>query len=144
MEAGAAARWEQQASFGYKTGIAVSTFLPEGKQFMIRFDRDERLPTDKDELAHMLATLQLAAAHAQQAALRLLVPPAPEISPPELTRRELEILEWKSAGKTAAETAQILCISRHTVTIHARALLAKLNATSKHQAVLTALKHRLI
>ena len=144
VESNAGDLWEEQAPYGYKTGIAVSTYLPGSRQFIFGFDRDQPLPTKDDDLIRMFAILQLAAAHAQQAADRLLVSQPPGIVTPELTRREIEILKWTSDGKTAAETAQILCISPHTVTFHVRSILNKLNATNKHQAVRTAMKHGLI
>jgi DNA-binding CsgD family transcriptional regulator len=144
VNAGAADLWEEQAPFGYKTGIAVSLHIPGGKQFMLGFDRSEPLPTRDEDLTRMLADLQLAAVHAQDAASRLLLPQPPNQARPSLTRRELEILKWTAAGKTAGETAMILCISTHTVTYHMRTILHKLNASNKHKAVLNAMAQGLI
>jgi DNA-binding CsgD family transcriptional regulator len=144
VNAGAGDLWEEQAPFGYKTGIAVSLHIPGSKQFMLGFDREDPLPTRDEELTRMLADLQLVAVHAQDAAARLLLPPAPDAAKPSLTKRELEILKWTAAGKTAGETAQILCISTHTVTYHVRTILEKLNATNKHKAVLNAIALGLI
>lgn len=144
VAAGAGDLWEKQAPFGYKTGIAVSLHIPGSKQFMLGFDREEPLPTRDEELTRLLADLQLLAVHAQDAAARLLLPPPADAAKPALTKRELEILKWTAAGKTAGETAQILCISTHTVTYHVRAILEKLNATNKHKAVLNAISLGLI
>jgi DNA-binding CsgD family transcriptional regulator len=144
VNAGAGDLWEEQAPFGYKTGIAVALHIPGGKHFMLGFDRHEPLPARDEDLTRLLADLQLAAVHAQDAASRLLMPSAPSREKPSLTRRELEILKWTAAGKTAAETATILCISSHTVTYHMRTILHKLNASNKHKAVLNAMAHGLI
>jgi DNA-binding CsgD family transcriptional regulator len=139
VNAGAGDLWEQQAVFGYKTGIAVSLHIPGGRQFMLGFDRSDPLPAGDEELTRMLADLQLGAVHAQDAAARLLQPAPTQKSIPTLTKRELEILKWTAAGKTAGETAQILCISSWTVTYYMRSILDKFQATNKHKAVLTAM-----
>lgn len=139
VNAGAGDLWEEQAVYGYKTGIAVSLHIPGGRQFMLGFDRAEPLPGGDEELTRMLADLQLGAVHAQDAAARLLQPSPVGQSIPTLTKRELEILKWTAAGKTAGETAQILCISSWTVTYYIRSILTKFNATNKHKAVLTAM-----
>ncbi len=139
VNAGAGDLWEEQAVFGYKTGIAVSLHIPGGRQFMLGFDRTDPLPGGDEELTRMLADLQLGAVHAQDAAARLLQPAPIQQSVPTLTKRELEILKWTAAGKTAGETAQILCISSWTVTYYMRSILTKFQVTNKHKAVLTAM-----
>ncbi|MBK6790138.1 MAG: autoinducer binding domain-containing protein [Betaproteobacteria bacterium] len=75
VEHGAADLWEQQATYGYRTGIAMALHLPEGKHFLLGVDRDQPLPADPEELQRLVADLQLFAVHAQDAAMRLLVPP---------------------------------------------------------------------
>src|SRR6516225_3047809 len=104
VNAGAGDLWEQQAAFGYRNGIAVSLHIPGGRHFMLGFDRPDPLPSRDEELTRMLADLQLAAVHAQDAAARLLRPAPAAAGGPALTRRELEILKWAAAGKTAGET----------------------------------------
>ena len=36
--------WEEQAQFGYNTGIAMALHLPEGRHFVLGVDRDKPLP----------------------------------------------------------------------------------------------------
>jgi DNA-binding CsgD family transcriptional regulator len=139
VNAGAADLWEEQAVFGYKTGIAVSLHIPGGRQFMLGFDRVEPLPMGDEELTRMLADLQLGAVHAQDAAARLLIPSMMGKAIPNLTKRELEILKWTAAGKTAGEIAQILNISSWTVTYYMRSILSKFQVPNKHAAVLIAM-----
>ena len=110
---------------------------------MLGFDRDQTLPKRGDELTSMLASLQLMAVHAQDAALRLFAPPS-TFRDPKLTPRELEVLKWSARGKTGAEMARILDVSEHTVVFHTRNLLVKLGANSKHHAVLNAMALGLI
>ena len=111
---------------------------------MLGFDRVEALPSEDEKLTRLLADLQLGAVHAQDAAARLLQPVVKTDAVPTLTKRELEILKWTAAGKTAGETAQILCISSWTVTYYMRSILGKLQASNKHKAVLNAMALGLI
>ena len=63
---------------------------------------------------------------------------------PGLTPRELEALRWTMEGKTAWEVGQILSITERTAVLHLQNAMRKLGATSKHQAVLKALRLGLI
>jgi DNA-binding CsgD family transcriptional regulator len=137
-------KWEVQAQFGYRTGIALALHLPEGRHFFIGVDRDQPLPKDSVELTRMVADLQLFAVHAQDVALRVLVPPTPQLDLPQLTPRELESLRWTMEGKTAWEVGNILGISERTAVLHVNNATHKLGCVNKHQAVLKALRLRLI
>jgi DNA-binding CsgD family transcriptional regulator len=136
--------WEQQAQFGYRTGIAMALHLPEGKHFLLGVDRDRALPTDPNELQRLVADLQLFAVHAQEAAMRLLVPPELQPERPALTPRELEALRWTMEGKTAWEVGAVLGISERTAVLHINNAMHKLKCVNKHQAVLKALRLGLI
>jgi DNA-binding CsgD family transcriptional regulator len=137
-------KWESQARFGYRTGIALALHLPEGKHFYIGVDRDQALPASSAEVTRMVADLQLFAVHAQDVALRLLVPPSPQPDLPNLTPRELESLRWTMEGKTAWEVGNILGISERTAVLHVNNATHKLGCINKHQAVLKALRLGLI
>jgi DNA-binding CsgD family transcriptional regulator len=136
--------WEQQASFGYRTGIAMALHLPEGRHFALGVERDQPLPTDGGELTRLVADLQLFAVHAQDAALRVMSPAPNNEHRPALTPRELEALRWTMAGKTAWEVGAILGISERTAVLHVTNAMKKLDCSSKHQAVLKALRLGLI
>lgn len=136
---GAGDVWEQQATFGYCTGIAVALHLPGHRHFLLGVDRQKKLPKSDDRLTRLLADLQLLAVHAQDAAVRLMVHGGAVDDGSDLTQRELEVLRWTMAGKSAWEVGQILRISEGTVHFHARSTIRKLNVTDKHQAVLKAL-----
>jgi len=67
---------------------------------------------------------------------------AHETTPPntqELKEREREVLRWTAVGKTSSEIGVILGISTRTVNFHITAILAKLDAVNKTQAVIRAL-----
>ena len=136
--------WEEQAQFGYNTGIAMALHLPEGRHFVLGVDRDKPLPSDAGELQRVVADLQLFAVHAQEAALRLLLPEAQQPEKPSLTPRELEALHWTMEGKTAWEVGAILGISERTAVLHVNNAMHKLGCVSKHAAVLKALRLGLI
>ena len=73
------------------------------------------------------------------------IPPAPPEEPLEkLTDREEEILKLLVAGLSNKEIAQQLSLSEGTVKNHISAILAKLHANDRTQAVLTALKRGLV
>ena len=58
-----------------------------------------------------------------------------------LTPREIEILQQFAAGRNTDEVASELFVSTHTVNSHLHSVLAKLEARSKLEAVLFALRH---
>ncbi|MEB0206218.1 helix-turn-helix domain-containing protein [Pseudomonas sp. CCC3.1] len=69
--------------------------------------------------------------------------PKPYSSPhfvPTLTPKEQEILEWCAQGKTSAEVAIILKRSEATINFHIANLRLKFGVTSRHAAVLKAIK----
>jgi DNA-binding CsgD family transcriptional regulator len=142
--AGRGDMWESQAKYGYCTGIALALHLPEGRHFFIGVDRDKPLPTSAAEVTRMVADLQLFAVHAQDAALRILLPPTVQQNVPCLTPRELESLRWTMEGKTAWEVGNILGISERTAVLHVNNATHKLDCVNKHQAVLRALRLGLI
>lgn len=134
--AGVGELWEMQASYGYKTGIAVKLHLPGDKHFLLGLDREEALPEPGMQLMQMVAGLQLLAAHALTTADRLLSPKLGKGDLPKLTKRELDVLSWTAQGKTAWEVSVILGMSEKTVNFHLGNAMRKLEVTSKHQAVL--------
>ncbi|MCD2340072.1 autoinducer binding domain-containing protein [Ideonella azotifigens] len=136
--------WEEQAAFGYRTGVALAMHFPDGRHFTLGVDRDEALPTEPGSLSRIVADLQLFAVHAQDAAMRLFVPPGRQLERPKLTPRELEALRWTMEGKTAWEVGSILGISERTAVLHLQNAMHKLGSINKHQAVLKALRLGLI
>lgn len=141
---GAATAWEEQAAFGYRSGVAVAMHFAEGRHFMLGVDRSADLPKDARELTRIVGDLQLFAVHAQDAAMRLFVPTSHQLDRPALTRREVEALNWTMEGKTAWEVGTILGISERTAVLHLQNAMRKLDAVNKHQAVLKALRLGLI
>ena len=76
-----------------------------------------------------------------------LLPRQRRVSEPEpvhLTARERDVLVALSHGKSAAEAAEELGISRKTIAVHKRNLYAKLGARSQAEAVALALKRGML
>ena len=136
--------WDEQARFGYHTGVAMALHLPEGRHFFLGVDRDQSLPQNRLELTRIVADLQLFAVHAQEAALRIMLPSVQDHGSPNLTPREVESLRWTMEGKTAWEVGNILGISERTAVLHINNAMHKLGCVNKHQAVLKALRLGLI
>jgi DNA-binding CsgD family transcriptional regulator len=144
VSAGQGDLWDGQARFGYRTGVAMALHLPQGRHFFLGVDRDQSLPKDRSELTRIVADLQLFAVHAQEAALRIMMPASGDPAVPSLTPREVESLRWTMDGKTAWEVGNILGISERTAVLHVNNAMHKLGCINKHQAVLKALRLGLI
>jgi len=56
----------------------------------------------------------------------------------KLTKREIEILRWTAQGKSSEEIANILHLSVNTINYHIKNSIAKLGATNKTAAAVTA------
>jgi DNA-binding NarL/FixJ family response regulator len=61
-----------------------------------------------------------------------------------LSEREIEILTWVARGKTSADIAQILGLSKRTVDFHVENARTKLAATTRVEAAVKAATSRLI
>lgn len=64
--------------------------------------------------------------------------PAPEIPAEALTKRELEVLQLLATGRTNKAIARTLGITDHTVKFHVNAIMTKLGAQSRTDAVIRA------
>jgi DNA-binding CsgD family transcriptional regulator len=138
VAAGLGEYWEEQALFGYRSGIGVALHLPEGRHFVLGVDLDGALPKNPDKLSRMVADLQLFTVYAQEAAGRVLLPAPRDAEKPVLTPREVEALRWTFEGKTAWEVGKILGIAERTAVFHVNNAMHKLGCITKHQAAIRA------
>ncbi len=107
------------------------------------------IPRDMDERA-ILAVLQVVAAGLVVVtddllpdALTPLTNDAPELVE-DLTTREMEVLRFVAEGLTNRAIAQQMKISEHTVKFHLNAIMSKLGAQSRTEAVVRATRLGLI
>jgi len=68
----------------------------------------------------------------------------PEEPTEKLTDRELEVLKYMARGYNNQEIARLLVVSAATVHTHVSRILAKLNVTSRTQAVIYAMRNGLV
>jgi DNA-binding CsgD family transcriptional regulator len=132
--------WEEQAPYGYKTGIGVAFHLPENKIFMLGFDRDQPLPRTEDRLNRMLADLQLVTVYAQEAVFRLVPKLNEKDVKPLLSKRQLVVLQWMAQGKNMWEISRILECSENTVKFHVKNLYQKLHVQNKQSAIVSGIR----
>jgi NarL family two-component system response regulator LiaR len=101
-----------------------------------------------DELAHAIrAAYRGRPTLAPEAAEVLIHATTREHIPPlghDLTEREHEVLDLMVKGLDNHQIAQTLVVSRSTVKFHVSNILAKLQATSRTEAVAVALQHGLV
>jgi DNA-binding CsgD family transcriptional regulator len=138
LKAGAIDLWEKQAPFGYKNGIALAIHLPLGRHYLLGIDRSKLLPKNPNRLAEQFGLIRLLAAYTQRTAIDLLTPTTGPFKMPELSRREIEVLQLTALGKSAWAAAKLLSIGECTINFHMRRIHAKLNTGTKQQAVLKA------
>ncbi|MEO6319482.1 MAG: helix-turn-helix transcriptional regulator [Polaromonas sp.] len=105
------------------------------------FDFDERDRARLDLLRPHLAFLYRHACHAGHAlaATGWGMPLPTDFSAPGLTLREADVMHWLACGKTDAEIAVLLTISRRTVQKHLEHIYVKLGVETRTAAVMRAL-----
>eukprot|EP00747_Dinoflagellata_sp_TGD_P179981 gnl/TRDRNA2_/TRDRNA2_31682_c0_seq1.p1 gnl/TRDRNA2_/TRDRNA2_31682_c0~~gnl/TRDRNA2_/TRDRNA2_31682_c0_seq1.p1 ORF type:complete len:236 (+),score=29.69 gnl/TRDRNA2_/TRDRNA2_31682_c0_seq1:229-936(+) len=67
-----------------------------------------------------------------------------ERPPVRLTKRERDVLAWVAEGKNDAQIGEVLSVSESTVHMHVENAKRKLGAQKRVQAVVEAIRHRLI
>ncbi len=83
---------------------------------------------------HVMSDLQQVAANVHDLVMRS-NPLMRALSAPQLSTREVEILQWTAAGKSQQDIGDILSISHRTVEVHLRSSRQKLHALTTAQAV---------
>jgi two-component system, NarL family, response regulator len=69
---------------------------------------------------------------------------AESMAHPELSERELQVLQYMASGRSNKEIGQVLYISENTVKAHVKSILAKLDAMGRTEAIAIATKRGLI
>jgi DNA-binding NarL/FixJ family response regulator len=112
---------------------AARRALSRGARGVVAADADpERIVA-----AAMAVSLGMAAVDPAWIDDLLVVRPQPAAGEP-LTRRERQVLELLAEGRSNKEIASVLDISDHTAKFHVGAILAKLGASSRGEAVVIA------
>jgi LuxR family transcriptional regulator len=131
--------------FGLSRGITVPVHLPFGRFAVVSAISDrscanwvgvrEKAREPLHLLTHVFTQFILDRGYEAQ---------IETVSPVRLTPREIECLQWASAGKTSSETAIIIGRSLETVRLHLKNAIRKLDACNRAQAVAAAVQMGLI
>ncbi|HLJ00930.1 MAG TPA: LuxR family transcriptional regulator [Bradyrhizobium sp.] len=123
----------KEFDLGFGFTVPMLTLDRQSAGFSIAGDRGELPP-------HYRGPLQLLTMYSFGRALSLAdVPP-----PVKLTPREADVLQWIAEGKSDWEISKILHVSEHLVDKMARQIRTKFGAANRTQAVVQALRHRII
>lgn len=135
----------EAATFGVHAGLTVPVSAGYGRTAAFTLAGDDSA-TATDEAGQELNEVAYTAAvyfHAY-AATRLHRRPAPEGVVQVLGQRERQCLTWTARGKTAADIAILIGISRRTVVFHLENARIKLGCSSIAQCVAEAMRRGLL
>ena len=126
--------FDEATEFHMTDGFALPIYSRDGFVVGLTMGTDHYELGKQDE-----ACLHMASIYFHSKLERLRAEYAPKPRGPKLTPRERECLTWVAAGKTDWEISQILSISEQTTHEYVQNSLAKLNATTRAQAVAVAI-----
>jgi two-component system, NarL family, response regulator YdfI len=119
-------------------GVGPSAWVGEALRAGVRAVLPEDVLPDQLVAALEAAALGLTVMHASQMEALLAAPAEP------LTPREREVLQMLASGSGNKEIAARLSISEHTVKFHVTAILGKLGASSRTEAVFLGIRRGLV
>ncbi len=123
------------ADAGFRGGVSIPLFGPANiRGSLVALDTSGRIGVDRalDEVKESapLGNALIGCAYRNGRTVRVA---------PSLTSREIECLKWVALGKTSWEISLILGISSRTADFHVQNAMAKLDATSRQQAIYNAM-----
>jgi LuxR family quorum-sensing transcriptional regulator LasR len=137
--------YEEAAAFGLRAGVTLPIHGPGGEVGMLTCVRDEMPgPAFMKDLYQNLGALTLLRDMAFDAMKGHIHKVATQEPAPVLTARELDCLQWMTAGKTAWEIGRILSISEAGVNFHISNLRTKFNVSKRTDVVLKAIRLGLV
>ena len=145
VHAGQADLWDEQASFGLRSGVGVAFLLPRGRHFVLGFNSDKRACCDKKAKLGVTLDVQEFAAHAQAAAaFDLCMPCAPSADNSIPAPSELEALRRSTNGLNDQDVGHAMGISEKEVLPRLKRATAKLGCVSKYEAALRTIRLGLV
>lgn len=115
-------------------GVTVPIRGPYGERGLLNVTRACGLREWESLKRAIIGELQAAAVHLHDSVMRSSVL-ASSLVQPNLSRREIEVLQWVAAGKQQQDIGDILGISHRTVEVHIRSAREKLGALTTFQAI---------
>ena len=125
---------------GLFNGVSIPLHGPRGETYVVSLAAERAMEPHPEHHS----TLQLLAAQFLIAYSRVKRRQATGPDCPRITDRERECLTWTARGKSAWAIGKILGVSEHTVNFHLKQSMAKLGASNRMQAVVSALRLGLI
>jgi LuxR family quorum-sensing system transcriptional regulator CciR len=121
-------------------GVSIPLHGPCGETYVVSLAAERAGMTRAVDLDHLqLLAVQFLLSYSHARRLHAAAP-----STICITDRERECLTWTARGKSAWTIGKILDISEHTVNFHLKRSMAKLGATNRMQAIVSALRLGLI
>ena len=143
VAAGRADFWEEQAPFGYFSGIGLGIHLPNGRHFALGFDSDAHVCAPRKAMLGLTLDFAKFASYAQAAAFDLCMPYVRSGSN-ELARSELDALRRSMDGLSDWEIGNAMGISETDVLLRLRRATKALGCATRYEAALRAIKHGLV
>lgn len=146
-QAGAMDLFEIQKPYGYSTGMSSVIRVAQDRIMVVGMDSSEPLALSEGERLEKLAEFHLLTSYASEALVKFLmerVGMAQEPASARLTPREIEVLKWSHAGKTAWETSQLLGISESTVSKMVSSICRKMGVPNKVSAIACAVRTNIL
>ncbi|MCR2833926.1 helix-turn-helix transcriptional regulator [Parerythrobacter lacustris] len=129
---------EAFAAFGLEHGFGIPLFGPRSRDAYASFDFG-RPATEEDDAA--IVQIRSLSQFAHQ---RICVLIETSRERPQLSERELEVLQWMARGKSTTDIGTILGISPETVRTYSQRIYLKLKASDRIGAVVKAIKLGLV
>jgi DNA-binding CsgD family transcriptional regulator len=133
--------WDQQARYGYRSGIALASHSVGGRHFFLGIDRDQISSLKPKAQIEVVAELEIFAALAQETAVRLFVPDIDALEPVHpLIQLEIDLLKWSMDGYSVLEVSNRMCLSESLASSILRSAMIKLRCSTKYQAIVKAIR----
>lgn len=134
---------EESRKFGLGHGLSVPIHENSNIVSMLSLGRDKPFENEQERQLVMAGGAVLANC-AHMVIKRVLFPAFAAQLRAQLTKRELECLQWIAQGKSNTVIADILRISENAVEYHLKGLFPKLRVTTRVQAAIVAVEMNLV
>ena len=134
------ALYERAAAHGLRAGLVLPLHGPGGEFGMLTLMHGQA-PDDafEERIRAALPALCLLRDYAAQSALRFVRAAQVEEAAPQLTRRELEVMQWIMLGKSSWEISRIMRCAEATVNFHIANVRHKFKVSTRQQALVKAI-----
>jgi len=134
--------FEEAAMYGLHQGLALPLHGPSGEVGMFCLRPCEQGSQSAHAILQSLPAVTVLRDYATDWIIKIMAEQNEE--PIHLTRREKEVLQWSSAGKTTWEIAMILSCTSSAVDFYFKNIRRKFQVHSRQMAVLKAIQQKLI